>query len=298
MAYQTHETNLPEHVARLTERLNNQIERPVEELTPEDFNEDEREFVEMLRFRFDRRKIAIEIDDSQRGTVSGKHEIGLLYGNVSYGLDNAHVGEPCTGRHLETLLNIVHAAKYVCLLGNDSLYHDLEEAIKQTDVELSRLQRHPDLFATDEHRKYFWMEVLNTYRSIKNKKATAMHDVELRHSSKLKGEMSKHDEASLPSRLSYLKPWEQLLYNQAPGSGIDFSSFVLPGSCQVFPMSAMRIAMAEVREQRDIVQGIEAVSPCVYVLSTAQINVHQSRRKRNHHGGTVSQYFCYRATIS
>ena len=290
MAYQTHETHLPEHVARLTERLNNQIEGPVGESIPEDFNEDEREFVEMLRFRFDRRKIAIEIDDSQRGTVSGKYEVDLLYGNISYGLDDAHVEEPCTGRHLETLLNIVHAAKYACLLGNDSLYHHLEEAIKQTDVELSRLQQHPDLFATDEHRKYFWIEILNTYRSMGNKKATAMHDVELRHSSKLKGEMSKHDDASLPSRVSYLKPWEQLLYNQAPGSGIDFSDFVLPGSCQVFPMSAMRIAMAEISEQRDIVRGIEAVSLCAHVLSTAQFNVHQSRSKRNRHGGTVSRH--------
>ena len=298
MASQRHETYLPEHVARLTERLNSQIERPLEELTPQNFNTDEREFVEMLRFRFDRRNIAIEIDDTQRGTVSGKDEIGLLYGNISYDLDDAHVGEPCTGRHLETILNIVHAAKYVCLLGDVSLYHDLKEAIKKTDVELSRLQQHPDLFATAEHRKYFWMEVLNTYRSARNKKATAIHDIESRHSSELEKAISEFDESSLPSRVSYLKPWEQLLYNQAPGSGIDFSSFVHPGSCQVFPMSAMRIAIAEVREQRDILQGIEAVSRYVYVLSTAQTDVHQSRRKRDHHGGTVNQHFSHRATLS
>lgn len=274
MAHQMNATNLPEHVARLTERLHQQISVPIEELTPEDFNEDEREFVEMMRFRFDRRSIAIEIDDTQRGTASGKDEIGLSYNNVLYDLDAAHVGEPCTGRHLETILNIVLAAKYVCLLGDDSLYHDLEETIKKANVELSRLQQHPDLFATPEHRKYFWIEVFNTYRSIPSKKATAMQDVDSSHASELEKTRSKSDESSLPSRVSYLKPWEQLLYNQAPGSGIYFPSFVHPGSCQVFSMSAMRIAMAEVREQRDIVQGIEAVSPCIHAFSTAQIDVH------------------------
>ena len=78
MAYHTDETNLPDYLKRMIERLHNQDKYYPNKLNLEDFDEDERDFLELLRFRLEGHKFYLELDDTQRGTVSSMF-LNLLF---------------------------------------------------------------------------------------------------------------------------------------------------------------------------------------------------------------------------
>ena len=49
----------------------------------------------------------------------------------------------------------MYTVSYLFLLGDVSLFQGLKATVEQTEVELSRLQQHPELFATNVHREHF-----------------------------------------------------------------------------------------------------------------------------------------------
>ena len=129
-----------------------------------------------------------------------------------------------------------------------------------TKGELSRLQRHPELFASRDIRKNFWYNVRLTCKSLLKDVIPGQeardHAHEIFQAAWVEIEEDKHT----PRRDMQRKPWEQYLHNRAPGVEADLSVFPKEGSVQIVPMAASRILMANLEEQRAIIRDIEAVS--------------------------------------
>ncbi len=142
----------------------------------------------------------------------------------------------------------------------DAEYKLIEDVVLATKEELSRLQRHPELFPSKDTREEFWRNVwLTCYSSV----TSVILEQETRdHAHKMfqADWVEIKEDLRTPRRDMQRKPWEQFLHNRAPGAEADLSMFSEEGSLQIIPMAACRIIMAHVQEYRAIIRDIEAVS--------------------------------------
>ena len=142
----------------------------------------------------------------------------------------------------------------------DAEYELIEDVITATHGELSRLQRHPELFPSKDIREEFWHKVSLTcnhsVESVILEQEARDHAHKMFEAAKLESE----EDLRTPGRDMQRKPWEQFLHNRAPGANADLSMFAEDGSVQIIPMAAARILMATIGEHVEIVRDIEAVS--------------------------------------
>ncbi len=139
----------------------------------------------------------------------------------------------------------------------------VDEHMATTEVELSRLRKHPELFPSKDIEKEFWQDVYTLSNKLeKGLRNLASHTEE--HEAFYTTAAQTGKDEILPTRDHQRKPWEQFLHNRAPGSGLDLSEMSSEGSIQVLPMAAVRIALAMNLETKEIIRGIEAVS--LYVI--------------------------------
>ena len=148
----------------------------------------------------------------------------------------------------------------VCQLEIDTDYRLIEDVIEATEEELSRLQRHPELFSSKNIREKFWRNVqLVCNRSVK----TVILKQEARdrtHDVFEAAGLESEENVRIPGRDVQRKSWEQFLHGRAPGTEADLSMFAEEGSVQLLPHAGLRILGANLDEHTAIVLDIEAVS--------------------------------------
>lgn len=147
-----------------------------------------------------------------------------------------------------------------CQLEMDAEYELIESVVTATKEELSRLQRHPELFPNKDIRKQFWHKIWKlcnlSLKSVISGQEARDH---MRNEIQV-AMMESEEDRLIPGRDTQRKPWEQFLHNRAPGIAADLSMFAEEGSIQVIPMAAARILLANIDEHKAIVRDIEAVS--------------------------------------
>ena len=157
-------------------------------------------------------------------------------------------------------------------VGADDFKHDADdhEAYKRlvkaelTEIktELSRLEKHPELFPSEGIKKRFssyvyrmceW--VLEAHHSLQEVADQLLQDFSIKR-------VKEYEAKSRPSFDRERKPWEQFLHKNAPGSGINLPRIEGEGCLQIVPMGALRImsAMQEVNSSIMRELGLEAVS--------------------------------------
>jgi len=133
-----------------------------------------------------------------------------------------------------------------------------------TKKELSRLQKHPELFRTKGVEEDFWDEIFRICDHVVEKiMSGAKGQYEDEEDLYAKAVEMMNDEV-LPRRDIQRKPWEQFLNNRAPGSGADLSQFREGGSVQLMPMASVRIVLELQDETAAAAEDIEAV--CILPL--------------------------------
>jgi len=139
-------------------------------------------------------------------------------------------------------------------------YEVLKHSMMATKDELSRLQKHPEVFPSKDVEEEFWQEVYDMCDGIAEHiiPSLQVREQETEIIQALGVEIE-HD-TFLPVRDLQRKPWEQYLHNMAPGVKVDLPDHGNEGSIQIFPMAAVRIVMAMVEETRAIISDIEIVS--------------------------------------
>lgn len=133
-----------------------------------------------------------------------------------------------------------------------------------TKEELSRLQRHPELFPSKDIREEFWDAV---ERMLNHWVESVIPEQEARdqaHGTLQSAMVEYQEDMRTPRRDMRRKPWEQFLHNRAPGAEADLSEFAEEGSVQIIPMAAARILMMALDEHKAIIRDIEAVSTFIW----------------------------------
>lgn len=155
-----------------------------------------------------------------------------------------------------------------CQLEIDAEYELIEHVVMATKEELSRLQRHPELFPNRNIRVKFWRYIWHMchhqlVESVISKQEARDHQHRMIEAARVETE----EDMRIPGRDLQRKPWEQFLHNRAPGTEADFSMFAEEGSIQIIPNAAARILVANISEYRNIIRDIEAVSTLHLVVS-------------------------------
>ena len=129
-----------------------------------------------------------------------------------------------------------------------------------TKLELSRLQKYPELFPSKDLENNFWSDVHymcdNLVEHVIPDGDTREQRYRAYHFECLEYEQNE----ILPSRDPQRTLWQQYLHNRAPGTGIDVSTFGENGSVQILPMAAIRILLAISDDSKAMIRDIEAVS--------------------------------------
>ena len=133
------------------------------------------------------------------------------------------------------------------------------QLLTATEVELSRLQRHPEISPSKGMMVDFWNDICDLNDDLLGRGLLMLErcDVDERRLFDVSVEVS--EDLRLHARDADRKPWEQFLHNGAPGNGIDVSGYGNDGSVQVLPSSAMLILHAALWEYTSTVSAIEAV---------------------------------------
>ena len=147
-------------------------------------------------------------------------------------------------------------------------YRFIEDVIMATQGELSRLQRHPELFSSKDIKECFWYNVRFTCNELVKDIILGQEARDHAHEMFRAAWVEIEENRRTPRRDMQRKPWEQFLHNRAPGVEADLSMFPKEGSVQIVPMAAARILMANIEEHRAIISDIEAVSIIGFVRRT------------------------------
>lgn len=142
----------------------------------------------------------------------------------------------------------------------DAEYELIEYVIMATKEELSRLQKHPELFPNKDIREQFWDKIQQLCNLSLSSVISEQEARDRVHKSIQAARMESEEDRLTPGRDMQRKPWEQLLHNRAPGTEADLSMFAQEGSIQIIPMAAARILIANINEHKAIIRDIEAVS--------------------------------------
>nr|QEL51142.1 MAT auxiliary protein 1 [Letharia aff. columbiana 'rugosa'] len=184
----------------------------------------------------------------------------LAYAEEDKGLleSSSQAGSHCSYAYLEAIRHNLGIAKMACQLEMDAEYELIEDVIMATKSELSRLQKHPELFPSQDIREKFWHSVrLKCNESVKfviSEQEARDHAHEMFQAVSVEVE----ENTRTPGRDMQRTPWEQFLHNRAPGAEADLSIFAEEGSVQIIPMAAARILMATLEEHAAIIRDIEA----------------------------------------
>ena len=153
----------------------------------------------------------------------------------------------------------------------DADYELIESVVMATKEELSRLQRHPELFPNKDIRKQFWYKISQSCNLSLNFVISEQEARDHMRETVQVARMESEEDRLTPGRDAQRKPWEQFLHNRAPGIAADLSMFAEEGSIQVIPMAAARILLANIDEHKAIVRDIEAVSTLHLVVGSIML---------------------------
>ncbi|KAL9127073.1 MAG: hypothetical protein Q9217_003975 [Psora testacea] len=209
----------------------------------QDIDDEENVFLTDIGYNLAGNIFPLNYDETQKGVIASKLNPGF----------------PCTTAHLDTVKNNLYTIKMLCAIGDFTMYESFHSSIAMTEVELLRLQQHPDLFPNEEIREGFWRYVHDVSSRLARKgvNAAATHDHEHNLTRELRAEL--HQAHLLPTRDPSRKPWEQFLHNIAPGIGFDLSTTASEGSTQVLPHAGYRIITRMNDENKTTIHNIEAV---------------------------------------
>lgn len=151
-------------------------------------------------------------------------------------------------------------AKTARQLEMDAEYEAPKHVIMVVKKELSRLQKHPELFPNKDIQKAFWYIVQKecnfTLNSVIPGQDVRDHELKAIQTAAIESE----EDRLIPGRDRQRKPWEQFFHNRAPGTEANLSMFPEGGSLQIIPMAAARILVAHIDEHKAAVRDVEAVS--------------------------------------
>lgn len=133
------------------------------------------------------------------------------------------------------------------------------QMLTATEVELTRLQRHPELSPSEGMMVGFWEDLCDLTDELLERGLLMLEDCDVDERRLFDVSVEVSEDLRLRARDADRKPWEQFLHNGAPGSGIDVSGYGNDGSVQVLPSSAMSILHAALWEYSSTVGAIEAV---------------------------------------
>ena len=148
----------------------------------------------------------------------------------------------------------------LCQLEIDTDYRLIEDVIEATEEELSRLQRHPELFSSRHVKENFWRNVQDVCNRSFKKVILKQEARDRTHNVFEAAGLESEENVRIPGRDVQRKSWEQFLHDRAPGTEADLSVFAEEGSVQVLPHAGLRILGANLDEHTAIVLDIEAVS--------------------------------------
>ena len=167
-------------------------------------------------------------------------------------------GRHCTTSYLETLWFNYCLVQWFCQTEGDEGPEDIDPLFSPVCSELERLQKHPELFPSEEAEQVFWRRLKNALEKIIQIRSILCED-EKKDSEFLSDDAKEMLADILPSRSESRKPWEQFLHNRAPGAGVDLSDMGSNGSIQILPMGALRLLHGMKEANTSIIRGIEAV---------------------------------------
>ena len=166
-------------------------------------------------------------------------------------------------------LNIASTA---CQLEMDAEYESIERVMMVIKKELSRLQRHPELFPNKDIRKNFWYEVQQECNFLLSSVIPGQEARDHERKAVQAAEIESEEDRLIPGRDRQRKPWEQFLHNRAPGCEVNLSMFTEGGSLQIIPMAAARILVEHIDEHKAAVRDIEAVSSLQLEFSSTMLH--------------------------
>ena len=172
-------------------------------------------------------------------------------------LGSSQAGSCCSVTYLKAIRHNLAVVNKARQLEMDAEYGLIEAVILITERELSRLQRHPELFPREDVREEFWRSIRIT---CSDSVIIGQEARDRAHKILRAAWVEFKDDTSTPSKDMQRTPWEQFLHNRAPGADADLSMFPEEGSVQIIPMAAARILMANIEEHKAIIRDIEAVS--------------------------------------
>ena len=153
----------------------------------------------------------------------------------------------------------------------DADYGLIEAVIMVTKGELLRLQRHPELFPSEDIREKFWHNVRITCNSLVKNIMPGQEARDHEHEMFQAAWVEIEEDKRTPRRDMQRTPWEQFLHNRGPGAGADLSVFAKEGSVQIMPMAAAKILFSNLEEHRAIIRDIAAVSLIHLVVSSIML---------------------------
>ncbi|KAL2042928.1 hypothetical protein N7G274_003986 [Stereocaulon virgatum] len=202
---------------------------------------------------------------------------GLSWSEIAEGGIIVRVPRPCNMMHLRairtnlkqllTLIVLIHEQGRIDAAKLDEKgpveleYIDPEmvyQILTATEVELSRLRRHPELFPSEGMMEDFWNDICDLNDDLIGRGLSILEDCDVDERRLFDVSVELSEDLRLHARDTNRKPWEHFLHNGAPGSGIDVSGYGNDGSVQVLPSSAMWILHAALLEYNSTVGAIEA----------------------------------------
>ena len=197
-------------------------------------------------------------EEDKGALESIKMKPGTLSNESNVIIGSSQAGSCCNPAHLKAIRHNLTIANKACQLEIDAEYSPIEDVLMATLEELSRLQRHPELFLSKDIQEEFWQSIAchQSLNYIRQRQEARDHAHRTLQATKVEFD----EETRAPGRDMQRKPWEQFFHNRGPGTAADLSMFPEDGSAQIIPMAAARILMANLDEHKAIVLDIEAVS--------------------------------------
>ena len=181
----------------------------------------------------------------------------------------AHPGDsscPCPQEFLQTLINDLLEIRATCLthgdFEDDELDHDeTEDCLAVIGDEIDRLDKHPELFPSEDTRQQFFhfvRQILQDW-SVAFNKIKAM---QMKHKDAIQEAVYAEKHRTRSAYTVNRKPWQQFLHNKAPGSGMHTREMDqnLEGSTQLLPMGGCRLFHSWAKDCYEVTKEIKAVS--------------------------------------
>jgi len=154
---------------------------------------------------------------------------------------------------------------------------DTESWLATTEIELKRLQNHPELYPSISAEQDFLRDVYNVCDIMLEKWFPTQETLDRLWEDYFKTLEDLAGSVAIPNFDKERTLWQQFLHNRAPGSGADRSLVARGCSAQIIPSAGVRLIFDLLNKRKMFIREIQAVgTACCYTTGSTLANCQYS----------------------